>query len=235
MIARFDIIQGTEEWHRIKWGKIGGTRAHGLLVPSDTLLDEVLSEHCEPFEDDDGYLNEDMLRGMDLESIAREQLIKYIGINLIVCGWLQSEVCELLGISPDGISEDFKVSAEIKCFSRKKHTKTCRLDVIPREHIRQSIQYFTVMPELEVHYFCAFRPEHLFKPLFVKELTRDSIVDIGLTEKKKVKRLNDKGVEKEYVETIPMMRTVQYWVDQNILKAKEIELQIKDELQKMEF
>jgi hypothetical protein len=235
MIAHFEIIQGTEEWHRIKWGKIGGTRAHGLLVPSDTLLDDILSEYCEPFESDDSYLSEDMLRGMDLESTAREQLSGYIGIDLITCGWLQSEECELLGISPDGISRDFKISAEIKCFGRKKHTKTCRLDAIPREHIRQSIQYFTVTPKLEVHYFCAFRPEHLFKPLFVKQLTRESLVDIGLTEKVKVKRNDAKGVEKEYTETIPMVRTVQYWVEQNLAKAKELESQIKDELTKLEF
>jgi len=234
MIAHLDIIQGTEEWHRIKWQKIGGTRAHGLLVPSDTLLDELLAEFCEPYEHEDGFLSEDMLRGMDLESNAREALSKYIDIELITCGWLQSEECELLGISPDGISADFKVSAEIKCFARKMHTSTCRIDEIPTKHIRQSIQYFTVTPQLETHYFCAFRPEHI-KPLFVKKLTRDSIVDIGLKEKVKVKRPDAKGVLKDYVETIPMMRTVQFWVDLNLAEAKKIESQIKDELIKLSF
>ena len=234
MIAHLDIIQGTEEWHRIKWQKIGGTRAHGLLVPSDTLLDELLAEFCEPYEHEYGYLSEDMLRGMDLESNAREASSKYIGIDLITCGWLQSEECELLGISPDGISEDFKVSAEIKCFARKMHTSTCRIDEIPTKHIRQSIQYFTVTPQLETHYFCAFRPEHI-KPLFVKKLTRDSIVDVGLKEKVKVKRPDAKGVLKDYEKTIPMMRTVQFWVDLNLAEAKKIEAQIKDELIKLSF
>lgn len=234
MIAHFDIIQGTEEWHRIKWGKIGGTRAHGLLVPSDTLLDELLAEFCEPYEHEDGFLSEDMLRGMDMESLARPSLSKYIGIELITCGWLQSEECELLGISPDGVSADFKVSAEIKCFARKMHTSTCRIDEIPTKHIRQSIQYFTVTPQLETHYFCAFRPEHI-KPLFVKKLTRDSIVDIGLKGKVKVKRPDAKGVLKDYVETIPMIRTVQFWVDLNLAEAKKIEAQIKDELIKLSF
>lgn len=215
MIVRNDIVQGTSEWHELKWGKIGGTRAHNLLIDSNTLLIELLAEKLEDYEDDESYLSESMLRGLDLESLARDEVSKYIRCNLIQVGWLQCEENELMGISPDGMSECMTISAEIKCPERKRHTSMIFKDEIPRDNIRQSIQYFTVNPLLKKHYFASFRPENNIKPLFVKELTLDSVVDIGLTKKAKEKRPNAKGVETEYIITIPDKRTVREWVKEN--------------------
>ena len=235
MIVRDDIIQGTAEWHELKWGKIGGTRAHGLLVDSETLLIELLAEHLEDYEDDESYLSESMLRGMDLEALAREEVGKYIGCELIQVGWLQCEENELMGISPDGMSECMTISAEIKCPERKRHTSTIFKDEIPRDNIRQSIQYFTVNPLLEKHYFASFRPENNVKPLFVKEITLDSVVDIGLTKKVKQIRKDAKGKEKEYIVVIPDARTVREWVVANKTAADQLKKRLNQAIQKVNF
>jgi hypothetical protein len=185
MIARFDITQGTESWHRIRYGRVGGTRAKGLLTDGDTLLIELLGEHIEEFElDEDSYISSDMERGYELEPRARLEINQYFGIELLECGWLQNETHELLGISPDGISEDLKIQCEIKCPAQKKHTKTIYQDIIPLDNIHQCIHAFAVNDKLETLHFCSYRPESI-KPLFIKTIHRDSEVNIGTEAKPK--------------------------------------------------
>lgn len=192
MIARYDITQGSEEWLRIKHGKIGGTLSKGLFVKSDTLLIDILSQVNEDFElGDEPYESSDMIRGTELEPIARKELSKYIGVELNECGWLQCEEIPLLGISPDGISEDETVSAEIKCPAAKKHMEIIYTDAIHKDYINQCLHYFTVNPKLKRHYFCSFRPENKLKSLFVKELTRDSKVNLGTKSTPNIKTVDE--------------------------------------------
>jgi len=177
MIAYKEINQGTIEWFDLKWGKIGGTLAKGLHIKSDTLFIDILSQQIEEFEPSDSFENEHTQRGKDLEPFAIEYLEKYTGYKFESFGWLQSEDNDLLGISPDGLTADLKIACETKCLSRKKHTQILLENEIPLEFIHQLCHYFTVNPKLEKLYFCAFRPESINS--FVKELTLESIVNIG--------------------------------------------------------
>ena len=181
MIARYDIQQGTAEWLELRHCKIGGSLAKGLFVKSDNLLDQILSEKCEDFDlfGTDDYVSSDMVRGTELEPLARTELSKYTGIEFKQVGWLQCEENDLLGISPDGISEDETVCCEIKCPGAKMHLQTIKANEIPLENLDQCIHYFTVNPKLKTLYFCSFRPENKYKALFVKELNRDSVINLG--------------------------------------------------------
>lgn len=186
MKVYYDIVQGTEDWHKIRYGKIGGTSAKGLFTKGDNLLDEILAAKSEDFElDESVYISNDMQRGTELEPIALQNTSEYTGIKFINVGWLQCEENELLGISPDGISECFKYMVEIKCPGSKRHLQTIKSNEIPLDNIHQCIHAFTVNPFLEKIFFCSFRPENKFKGLFIKELTKESIVNIG-TEAKPV-------------------------------------------------
>jgi hypothetical protein len=186
-----DIVQGTEEWHQIKWGKIGGTRASGLFVKSDNLLLELLSEITEDFElDEDGFITSAMQRGQDLEPFALAQACEYIGINFEPVGWLERDDNNLLGISPDGISECLRYSVEIKCPESKRHLKTVLSNEIPDDNLDQCVHYFTVNDKLEAHYFVSFRPESM-KKIFVKKLTRESFVNIGTKAKPVMKSIRE--------------------------------------------
>lgn len=189
MIVRYDIEQGTEEWYKVRYGKIGGTTSAGLFVNSDTLLLSLLAELTEPIDlDYDSYVSEDMQRGIELEPIARKSLSEYIGIELLQAGWLQSTEHELLGVSPDGISKCETITAEIKCPGSKKHIETLLSNEIPLDNLKQCIHYFTVNPKLEKHYFCSYRPESI-KPMFVKELNRNSLVNLGTKAKPVMKTI----------------------------------------------
>jgi hypothetical protein len=216
MIAHYEIEQGSEEWYKIRYAKIGGTLSKGLFIKSDTLLEDVLSELCEEFDLKDSYQNESMVRGSELEPEARKALSLYLGIELLETGWLQCEENEFLGISPDGITECETITAEIKCPASKKHLQTIRNNDIPNDNIHQCLHYFTVNPKLEKHYFCSYRPENIYKPIFVKELTRTSLIDLGTKSK-------------------PNVKTVEEWVAIAKQEAQELKEQIKIELTKLEF
>jgi hypothetical protein len=216
MQVRYDIEQRSEEWHEIKWGKIGGTLCAGLFKSTDTLFIKILAEHCEGFQmDDDGFIGYDMMRGIELEPEARKQLEIYTGVNFIDAGWIQSFECSLLGISPDGITKDETIMCEIKCPARNKHTKTILEDSIPDDNIEQCIHAFTVNPKLEKLYFCSFRPESI-KPLFVKELTRMSLVDLGTKAR-------------------PVVKSVREWVEIAKTEALRLELLIKEKIEELKF
>jgi len=209
-----DIEQGSLEWFEIKWGKIGGTLSKGLFVNSDTLFIDILSQRLEDFEPSDSFQSEAMERGNELEPFAIEYAEKYSGVKFNSVGWIQSEDNELLGLSPDGITEDETIAVETKCLGRKKHIEVLLKDEIPLEYIQQCIHYFTVNPKLEKLYFCAFRPESVRS--FVKILTLDSIVNIG-TEKK------------------PKSMTVEAVRDYSIEKANELKIKIDSNLNELSF
>jgi hypothetical protein len=234
MIAHYEIEQGTEDWFKIRWGKIGGTGSQGLFVNSDTLLLQVLSQVTEEFNVEDGYSSREMERGTELEPFAREELSKYLDIEIFQCGWIQSLENELIGISPDGINRDETITFEIKCPGSKKHLKTLMDNDIPKDNIHQCIHYFTVNPKLKKHYFCSFRPESTIRKIFVKELTRDSLVDIGWTIKGKIKEDRGLGI-KEYVSVLPDIRTIQEWVDYSTKSAEKLKLELTETLTKLNF
>lgn len=216
MIARYDIEQHSEEWHQVRYGKVGGTLSKGLFVKSDTLLEDILSELVEEFDLKENYQNFDMQRGSELEPEARKALEAYLGIEFKEVGWLQCEENEYIGISPDGITECETISAEIKCPNSKKHLSTIRNDEIPLDNIHQCLHYFTVNPKLEKHYFCSYRPENIYKPIFVKKLTRDSIVNLGTKAK-------------------PVLKPISEWVEIAKNESKELKKQIEIELIKLKF
>jgi len=183
-VYHFNIDQQSSEWFELKWGKIGGTRAKELFVKSDTLFYKLLAETIEPFDEDaeESYQSEAMERGNFLEPQARIELQKYTGLEFIECGWIQSDN-ELMGISPDGITTDLTVQCEVKCPQPIAHLKMCVSDAIPLEYINQCVHAFTVNDKLETLYFVSYRPECTIKPLFVKSLTRDSLVNNGTVAK----------------------------------------------------
>ena len=184
MIDYKDIKQGSIEWYELRWGKIGGTSSKGLLNnkkgvfdSNDTLFIDVLSQRMEDFEPSESFESEAMQRGNELEPFAREYISNYVGVEFAETGWLQSEHNELLGISPDGITLDYKKACEIKCLGRKAHFDVLLSQAVPLVYIPQDIHYFTINEQLEQLFFICFRPES--PKHFIKELNLDSSVNIG--------------------------------------------------------
>lgn len=186
-----NIEQGTEDWFRIKWGKIGGSNAHGLLIGSEKLETKIISEHLEPFElDVDSFTSPEMQRGIELEPEAAKAVALKLDLQLDQVGWIQNEVHKILGISPDRLTPDRKIGIEIKCPQKERHTETALSNKIPTDNIAQCIHYFTNIPTLEKLYFCSYRPESLI-PLVLVELKRSSFINLGTISNPNVKTVND--------------------------------------------
>jgi len=210
------IKQGTREWHELRWGKIGGTTSDQLHVHSDTLLNQLVAERLEPYTPEDSYVSNAMQRGLDLEPIAREELEKHTGEKFTVPGWCESVEVPLIGFSPDGIIQSGRVGCEIKCPGAKKHVEYLRNPgQVPKEYLHQCVHMFAVCPELELVYFCSYRPECMV-PLFVAELYRRTEINLGTSKR-------------------PKMTTVEELADKKIATALTLSNQIDAEVEKLTF
>lgn len=214
-MIHYDIQQGSEDWFKIRYIKVGGSTSSQLHVKSDTLLETLLGEMCEPWSFTDSYTSDAMQRGNDLEPLAVEDVSKYVGKEFTTVGWVQSDECKLLGASPDAISLDSLDIIETKCPSAKAHISYIRGKVIPPEHIDQCVHYFATLPSLERVHFASYRPECVV-PLFVVTITRDSMVNVGTKAR-------------------PVMSTVGDYAQVKIDLAKELEQKLEIELNQLTF
>lgn len=214
MIVHWDLEQRTEAWHQLRYGKVGGTDSKRLFAKGNDLEMELLAARLEEFTPErDGYINDAMQRGIDLEPFALMALKRYAKIDFKVPGWIQSDI-GILGISPDGLSECIRFAAEIKCLGKKNHTICVVTQKIPLDYVYQCTHYFTVNPKLEKLYFMSFRPESVHN-IFIQEVTRKTSFNYG-------------------TEKTPAMAFVQDVVDKAKEAAIDIEANIESKLKELE-
>lgn len=119
-----DIQQGTPEWHKLRTGRITGTRiakmAGGKPATVDNLCYEVAAERLTGQSSDNGYVSEVMARGVELEAEARSAFsVEYL-LPVTEVGFV--EVDDLFGVSPDGLIGDDS-GLELKCPLPHTHLK----------------------------------------------------------------------------------------------------------------
>lgn len=110
-----DLEQRSEEWHKVRAGKLTASSFHTLLGNSETkktLLLKITAERITGKCIEDHYSNEDIERGIELEDDARNNyqektfnLVEEVGF---------AELDEYVGCSPDGIVGNDGL-IEIKC------------------------------------------------------------------------------------------------------------------------
>ena len=178
MYIDYKLKQGSEEWHELKNAKIGGTRAKSVQVKKSiteaVIFDEVMSERNTFFNYEEGFTSEAMQRGIDLEPLAIEEVTKETGVIFKDAGWIGRN--DYHGHSPDGISLCEKIGLEIKCPSAKVHNSYVRDNKIPLEYVWQIVNFFAMDESIERLYFASFNPDYLLMPLFLLEVTRESII-----------------------------------------------------------
>ena len=214
MIVHWDVEQRTEAWHQLRYGKVGGTDSKRLFAKGNDLEMELLASRLEEFTPErDGYINDAMQRGIDLEPFALMALKRYANIDFKVPGWIQSSI-DILGISPDGLSECERFAAEIKCLGKKNHTICVVTQQIPIEYNYQCAHYFTVNHKLEKLFFMAYRPESVHN-IFIKEVTRDTVLNFG-------------------TEARPIMKVIGCVSEEAGANAMQIEANIESKLKELE-
>lgn len=189
-----DYKQRSEEWHEAKWALVSGSRVKELMVnkpPEETaMFFKMLQEVNEDFnmEDVEEYISKAVQRGNDREPWAVGDLEKWLiaegikkeGFEFKEVGIVLSDEYDMLGLSPDRLTEEYNEACEVKCPAGNTHAKWIYdKEMIPLEHVWQAVTYFAVMPELEVLWWASFRKEHKKMPLYIIKVTHETIVNIG--------------------------------------------------------
>ncbi len=174
-----NIEQNSPEWWAYKVGKISGTRFGQAVSTRENMLveelaDEIMNGECEQSD----YVDDDMMFGIENESVAIDLYEQMTGLTFLRGGVMQSDENPDHIASPDAYhpaSETLNknIVIEVKCTRHgKKHLKrfTSGIDT---QYLHQVANYFAVDPSLdEVHFlsFCPFRTE---RPLISIIVTRD--------------------------------------------------------------
>ncbi len=109
-----ELVQGSDEWLKLRLGKFGGTDAQAVASNGKGLetlcfekAGEIITGRLK-----EQYKNEDMQRGNDLENTARSAYEMTTGNIVTQVGYIEKN--EFVGVSPDGLVGDDGI-IEIKC------------------------------------------------------------------------------------------------------------------------
>lgn len=189
----WDVEQQTTEWLQAKWGRVGGTSASQLIKykNEDDLFFDILAQWNEDVPEyfEQGYINDAMMRGNELEPLAIEEISQNYKVDFDSIGYVKSCI-PTIGISPDALTIDATIAVETKCLSGKEHMKIVASNQVPTKHVAQCCHYFAVIPCLEKLYFGAYRPENKYS-LVCLTLTRESFVNIGTDANPKIKTISE--------------------------------------------
>lgn len=151
MSVRFhsEIEQGTEEWLKVREGKVSATDAWSLLHGKS--VDEILENKTNNSFKGNFWTK----RGHILEDEAREIYSEvYEPINTY--GYVSNDKYPNAIESPDGVSASLKFQIEIKCFNEKRHFDVYKnLD----SHIIAQIQFQLFISELEYCDLVLYNPD----------------------------------------------------------------------------
>jgi len=124
------IDQQSEEWFRLRKGKITASNASRIITPTgkpssqqDEYIIELCAECVYPDEPDSWTGNSHTDRGNAFEGAARDMFAERSGLEVATIGFIECEGLAL-GCSPDGMAIEngsFVAGVEIKCPLAKNH------------------------------------------------------------------------------------------------------------------
>jgi len=173
---RFDIEQGSDEWHAIRRGVITASAIAKLLTgtgkpanndTSRAQLYQLLAERITG-EPEASFYNDDMARGHLLEPFARDlYAANYAPVQ--ECGFITCQLSGVvIGYSPDGLVGDDGL-IEIKSPRQKTHLKSLLTNQVPGEYVPQVQTGLAVSGRA----WCDFISYAPGLPLFVRRVERD--------------------------------------------------------------
>ena len=139
-----DAEQRSPEWFAARLGRATGSRVSDILATIKTgeaaaRRDYRMQLVCERLTNqlqEDGYVNETMQRGIDLEPKARDAYERQTGRFVQTTGFL-AHTEHLAGCSLDGHVDDFAGIIELKVPKSATHLRYLKAGVVPPEHLPQ--------------------------------------------------------------------------------------------------
>lgn len=200
MIQHNDIIQGTDNWHQIRKGKVTGTTLKAIMgtkkAKEEAFYETIAQRLTTGLESDEHPMD----RGIRLEPDAIAMFEIEVGKNVTRTGFCQHDDFENMAYSPDGLIGETE-DVEIKCMGGKNHVKMWLTNKVPKEYWWQIVQGFVVNPKLEKRYFVGYNPDIPTHPIHIIIVTREmALKDIEKAEVAQKEFLNE--VENKLLELI---------------------------------
>lgn len=137
------MIQGSEEWHNARLGKITASRLKDVMAKtksgySASRKNYMIELICQKLSGvaEQGYCNAAMQRGIDLEAVARSVYEADKGVFVEEQGFILHPVGTGFGASPDGLVGENGL-IEIKCPNTSTHVDFLKTGKPKREYILQ--------------------------------------------------------------------------------------------------
>lgn len=164
------IIQGTPEWFEVRLGKFTASDAQAIANDGTGLTTLVFEKVAEKLTKKfkESYTNEDMVRGNELEALARDAYELETGIVVKQVGFIEKS--DFVGCSPDGIIEPDGL-LEIKCPSDTNFVKYMYEKKIDTKYIWQ-VQMQMLVSERNWVDFVIFNP-NFPSPIIIERIERD--------------------------------------------------------------
>ena len=174
-----DVIQGSDEWHALRRGRITMSHAKDLLTGGkgktrESYLMTIAAERLSTYQSESFY-NDDMLRGNELESYALECFRRaYPKAKIETVGFVLHDD-ERIGCSPDALTKSGGI--EIKCPRPETHLKYLKRAYVEELHEGQ-IQGGMWVCKKEMWHFMSFCPWVTSMPIIIHTFSRnDEIID----------------------------------------------------------
>lgn len=179
-VTIIDVPQRTPEWYAARLGRLTASCAKDMLAKIQKgeaaarrdLRTRLVCERLTGQPQDDGYVNADMQRGIDLEADAFAAYEAHTGHLVARVGFLQHDTIAA-GCSPDGVLDDGRGLLELKVPRSATHLRYLRDGGLPAEHAPQILHALWISGAAYCD-FCSFDPRfpaHL--QLFIVRVERN--------------------------------------------------------------
>src|SRR3989304_2454768 len=174
--------QGSEEWFKVRLGKLTASDAQAIATNGKGLETLVYQKVAELMtgKAPESYTNADMERGHELEALARNSYELETGILVKQIGFI--ELDEFVGCSPDGLIAEEGLQ-EIKCKNDANFVKFLYSKSIDPEHEWQMQMQMLVTGRKWVDYVL-FNPNFKKGTIITKIARRDDMIkklEAGIT------------------------------------------------------
>lgn len=185
-----ELVQGSEEWHAARTGKITASRLNDLMKKTkygestykSRLRMELAIERITGKSASTIQMNQAMKDGIEREPAARELYSAISGNEVALCGSFDHPTIPNTSASPDGLIRGEDAILEIKCPTPITHSYNLMSDTMPKNYIYQ-VQHQIQCTESDYGVFCSYHPD--FPPdlrLKIVKVERDDQVIKSLNE-----------------------------------------------------
>lgn len=137
------IVQGTEEWHAARLGKVTASRISDMMARTQkgwgasraNYMAELVAERLTGVRTE-GFQNDAMRWGTEKEPEAREAYAFSVDLEVVQVGFVNHPTIPMSGASPDGlVGADGLL--EIKCPNTATHIDTLISQTVPQKYVLQ--------------------------------------------------------------------------------------------------